>query len=51
MRDSIRLARLDGFSKEGSVIYLLFIEIRGGKSPLLKGLQLSVVRWMRVIST
>jgi hypothetical protein len=51
MRDSIRLARLEGFSKKGSVICLPVIEIRGGKRPLLKGLQLSGVRCRRVIST
>ena len=51
MRDSFRLARLEGFSTKGIVICLPVIEIRGGKRPLLKGLQLSGVRWMRVIST
>jgi hypothetical protein len=51
MRDCIRLERLEGFSTKGGVICLAVIEIRGGKRPLLKGLQLSGVWWRRVIST
>jgi hypothetical protein len=51
MRYSIRLARLEGFSMKVGVICLSVIEIRGGKRPLLKGLQLSGVHWWRVIST
>jgi hypothetical protein len=33
------------------MVYLPIIEIRGGKRPVLKGLQLSGVRWRRAIST